>query len=267
MTSDLFQRNIAARLADGHRLSGEDGIGRVEDPVWLGRLAHRARLTKSGDTVTFHAGRESWPDACAADCGFCAISRGDEPAPTAGWDARFHRLDVNGDDWSRAHRAAHSRGHRTVAYVVYDGDAERLVERLMLLRELQDETAGFDVVVPLPRDTVVAVDALRAFALCRLVVDNVDHVQCLWDDHGLDVAQLSVNFGVDDLDGDVTDYRATHDAVDRRSVRLTADELAELIQDAGFTPVERDADRGVLREYEPPVPAAIRRAEPQKVWA
>lgn len=216
MTNEL-QRAIEASLADGHRLSGEDGIGRVEDLAWLGRLAHRARVAASGEKVTFQLGGDSSPQTCAT--------------------------------------------------VAYDGDTESLLRRLLLLRGRQDEGAGLLVVAPVPQGPVVAVDALRAFALCRLVMDNVEHVRCRWDDHGLDVAQLSLNFGADDLTGGVTGYRLTHDAPEPSTKPLEPEELAELIQDAGFTPIQRDADGGVVREFEPPLPAAIRRAEPQKVWA
>lgn len=95
-------------------------------------------------------------------------------------------------------------------------------------------------------------EVLRRFAVTRLGIIGPRHVTCSTADHTTALAQLALNFGVDDL-------VAPSDA-DR-------DELLTLIWDAGFRPVERDADDNVIREYDPPVPLAERRATPQQVWA
>lgn len=95
-------------------------------------------------------------------------------------------------------------------------------------------------------------EVLRRFAITRLGIIGPRHVTCSTADHTTALAQLALNFGVDDI-------VAPPDA-DR-------DEILNLIWDAGFRPVERDADDKVVREYDPPVPLAERRATPQKVWA
>lgn len=95
-------------------------------------------------------------------------------------------------------------------------------------------------------------EVLRRFAVTRLGIIGPRHVSCSTADHTPALAQLALNFGVDDL-------VAPPDA-DR-------DEIVHLIWDAGFRPVERDADDNVVREYDPPVPLAERRATPQQVWA
>lgn len=95
-------------------------------------------------------------------------------------------------------------------------------------------------------------EVLRRFAVARLAIIGPRHVTCSTVDHSTALAQLALNFGVDDL-------VAPADA-DR-------DEILHLIWDAGFRPVERDADGDVVREYDPPVPLAERRATPQQVWA
>lgn len=95
-------------------------------------------------------------------------------------------------------------------------------------------------------------EVLRRFAVTRLAIIGPRHVSCSTADHSAALAQLALNFGVDDL-------VAPPDA-DR-------DEILHLIWDAGFRPVERDADDNVLQEYDPPVPLAERRATPQQVWA
>lgn len=95
-------------------------------------------------------------------------------------------------------------------------------------------------------------EVLRRFAVARLGIIGPRHVTCSTADHTAALAQLALNFGVDDL-------VAPPDA-DR-------DEILHLIWDAGFRPVERDATGNVVREYDPPVPLAERRATPQQVWA
>jgi aminodeoxyfutalosine synthase len=158
------------------------------------------------------------------------------------------------------------------------------VDHVLRLRELQDETGGFVVFIPLryqhdadgdPRNrlqsqTTMAspAESLKTFAVSRLLFDNVPHVKCFWVMHGLSVAQLSLSFGVDDLDGSVVEYKITHDA-DHYGTPNTMhrEDLLELIRDAGFRPVERNTRYQVVQEYDPPIPLAQRRAEPQDVWA
>jgi aminodeoxyfutalosine synthase len=204
------------------------------------------------------------------------------------WEVRQRIVDhdTHWEDWSRIHRLAHAKGLRTPSTMLYGHIEEprHRVDHVLRLRELQDETGGFVVFIPLryqhdadgdPRNrlqsqTTMAAPAesLKTFAVSRLLFDNVPHVKCFWVMHGLSVAQLSLSFGVDDLDGSVVEYKITHDA-DRYGTPSTMHrgDLLELIWDAGFRPVERNTRYEVVREYEPPVPLAARRAEPQQVWA
>ena len=151
---------------------------------------------------------------------------------------------------------------------------------MLRLRELQDETGGFSVFIPLryqhdangdPRNRLQArttmaspAESLKTFAVSRLLLDNVPHVKCFWVMHGLSLAQLSLNFGADDLDGSVVEYKITHDA-DRYGTPATMhrDDLLELIWDAGFQPVERNTQYGIVREYDQPMSLAERRSQPQ----
>jgi aminodeoxyfutalosine synthase len=84
----------------------------------------------------------------------------------------------------------------------------------------------------------------------------------------LSTSQLALNFGADDMDGSVVEYKITHDADHYGTPdKLTRDDLLELIRDAGFQPVERNTRYEVLREYDAPVALAQRRAEPQAIWS
>lgn len=104
----------------------------------------------------------------------------------------------------------------------------------------------------LPEPAPSPAESLRAFALARLLLDEAVHVVASLPTHGAPLAQLALNFGADDL-------VCPADA-DREDV-------VHLIWDAGLRPVERDGEYGVVREYDPPVPLAERRADPQRIWA
>jgi aminodeoxyfutalosine synthase len=196
------------------------------------------------------------------------------------WDVRKQIVDhkTHWEDWSRIHRLAHAKGLRTPATMLYGHIEEprHRVDHVLRLRELQDETGGFVAFIPLrfhndnnrlshlPMATPA--EALTTFAVSRLLFDNVDHVKCFWVMHGLSTAQLTLNFGADDLDGSVVEYKITHDADGYGTPdKLTRDDLLELIRDAGFRPVERNTRYEVLREYEGPDHS--RRDQPQPVWA
>lgn len=258
-----FRRDIEAKLGEGTRLTRADGVRLfdAEDLVWLGRMAHGARSACHPDRVTFVHGDES---TCPQRCAFCTESDGR-------WIAGTH---VASDDAWEAWSTTHGDGRLAVAAVpVHHGESTTdRVDRLLRLRDLQDDGGGFIAVAPLrvehpdgPGSMAQAAEALRAFAVARLMIDNVDHVQSHWPSHGLDVAGLSLNFGACDLSGSLTRYRTTHDT-DLVDGELAQEDVVELIQDAGFTPVHRDDVFGQVCEFDPPVPAAVRRAEPQKVW-
>ncbi|MDQ1713479.1 MAG: aminodeoxyfutalosine synthase [Frankiaceae bacterium] len=204
------------------------------------------------------------------------------------WEVRKEIVDhdTHWEDWSRIHRIAHGKGLRTPATMLYGHIEEprHRVDHVLRLRELQDETGGFVVFIPLryqhdrdhdPRNrlqdrTTMAsgAEALRTFAVSRLLFDNVPHVKNFWVMHGLTTAALSLSFGADDLDGSVVEYKITHDA-DRFGTpdKMTREDLLTVIRDAGFTPVERNTRYEVIRTFDGPVPLRERRAEPQPIWA
>ncbi|MGI5211471.1 aminofutalosine synthase MqnE [Plantactinospora sp. CA-290183] len=192
-------------------------------------------------------------------------------------EVRRHLVGADGGwaDWSGIHRLAHGRGLRTPATMRYGHVEEprHRVDHLLRLRELQDDTGGFDVFVPLRHRPdsggapVAPVESLKNFAVSRLLLDNVPHLRALRGTYG-PVAQLALNFGVDDLaETAVEDPPAERGAPEPAPVATRREELVELIWDAGFRPVERDARYAVVREYDAPPSLAQRRAEPQRVWA
>jgi aminodeoxyfutalosine synthase len=200
------------------------------------------------------------------------------------WEIRSKIVDhdTHWEDWSRIHRLAHSKGLKTPCTMLYGHIEEprHRVDHVLRLRELQDETGGFQVFIPLrfqhdPGDArnrlqnqpmATPAESLRTFAVSRLLFDNVPHVKCFWVMHGLSVGQMSLNFGVDDLDGSVVEYKITHDADHYGTPNtMTRESLLDLIRDAGFTPVERNTRYEVVKSYDGPEPG--RRDVPQPVWS
>ncbi|KWX02812.1 Uncharacterized protein LI90_3859 [Carbonactinospora thermoautotrophica] len=196
------------------------------------------------------------------------------------WEVRSKIVDhaTHWEDWSRIHRIAHAKGLRTPCTMLYGHIEEprHRVDHVLRLRSLQDETGGFVVFIPLrfhndnnrlshvPMAT--GAEVLKTFAVSRLLFDNIDHVKCFWVMHGLTTAQLALNYGADDLDGSVVEYKITHDADGFGTPdKLTREDLLELIRDAGFRPVERNTRYEVIREYDGPDPA--KRDVPQPIWS
>lgn len=159
---------------------------------------------------------------------------------------------ISGARWLDIIETAHRLGLRSNATMLY-GHVESLedrVEHLRLLRDLQDRTGGFQAFIPLafqPLHSDLATgapttgfDDLKTLAAGRLYLDNFDHVKAYWVMLGEKIAQVSLHFGVDDLDGTVVEEKIAHDAGAASREALTREELMGLIREAGKVPVERD---------------------------
>jgi len=169
---------------------------------------------------------------------------------------------ASGEQWLEVMRIAHELGLKSNATMLY-GHVETVEERidhLIKLRELQDETGGFQSFIPLPFHPdntelagvkrTTAFDDIKTFTISRLMLDNFDHVKAFWIMLGLKLAQLSLDFGVDDLDGTVVEEKITHSAGAQTEESIEKEELIRLIKDAGRTPVERDTLYNTIRIYE-----------------
>src|SRR4249919_513578 len=156
------------------------------------------------------------------------------------------------DRYLEIHRTAHRLGMRTNVTMLYghiETNEER-VDHMLRARALQDDTRGFQAFIPLafhpdnnqmrklPAPT--AIDTLRVHAVARLLLDNVPHVKAFWIATGVDVAQTSLWFGVDDLDGTVQGERIYHMAGSTTPEAMTTKQIERLILAAGREALERD---------------------------
>jgi len=159
---------------------------------------------------------------------------------------------ISGARWLEVTEKVHAAGLRSNATMLFghlEGYADR-VEHLQLLRELQDKTGGFQTFIPLafqPDNTRVpgargvgGVDALKTLAISRLYLDNFRHIKAYWVMLGLKIAQTSLCFGVNDLDGTVVEEKIGHDAGAASPQALGREQIVALIRKAGRHPVERD---------------------------
>ena len=159
---------------------------------------------------------------------------------------------ITGEEWLDIARMVHQAGVRSNATMLYghvETDEER-VDHLLRLRELQDETGGFQVLIPLafhPQNTALAHlpettgdQDLRNISVPRLMLDNFDHVKAYWIQIGPRLAQLALSFGADDVDGTIIEETITHAAGASTAQGMTHVEMVRLIRATGREPVERD---------------------------
>ncbi|MCO5935058.1 aminofutalosine synthase MqnE [Mucilaginibacter sp. RB4R14] len=168
-----------------------------------------------------------------------------------------------GDQWLAIHEEWHKLGMRSNATMLY-GHIEKFyhrVDHMEQLRQLQDKTSGFQTFIPLkfrnqdnqmsnvPESTVV--EDLRNYAIARIYLDNFDHIKAYWAMISRTTAQLSLNFGVDDIDGTLDDTTKIYSmaGAEEQKPAMSTEELVELIKNAGRYPIERDTLYNLVTDY------------------
>lgn len=179
------------------------------------------------------------------------------------------RDKVDAKGWLEVHRVAHSLGLRTNCTMLY-GTVETAAERvdhLIRLRDLQAETGGFQVFVPLafhndgnrmqnlPAPT--GVEDLRVIAVSRLMLHNIPHIKAYWVMLGIKTAQTAQLFGADDFDGTVTEEKIYHMAGSHSPQSLSIEDIKHVIRKAGREPVERNTVYQLVRRHGEPAAAAL----------
>jgi aminodeoxyfutalosine synthase len=178
---------------------------------------------------------------------------------------------VNADGWLNIHRNAHLLGMHSNATMLY-GHIENYrhrIDHMERLRKLQDETGGFNTFIPLKfrnkgndmshiaESTVV--EDMKLYAVGRIYLDNFPHVKAYWPMLGRQSAQLSLSFGVNDLDGTIDDSTKIYSMAgsEEQHPSLTTTELVALIKQAKREPVERDTLYREIRNYKDIDPASM----------
>lgn len=161
----------------------------------------------------------------------------------------------NADEWAEVHRIWHEMGENSTCTMLYGHieEARHRVDHLRRLRELQDETGGFTGFIPfafepdgarpvlkgIPHAT--AYEELRNLAISRIYLDNIPHITAYWISLGLPLAQLSLNYGVDDLHGTIIEEKIFHMAGAKTPQQQTVDALEKAIREAGRDAMQRNS--------------------------
>ena len=170
---------------------------------------------------------------------------------------------ATGDQWLHIHRTAHNLGMHSNATLLY-GHIEKATHRIdhmERLRQLQDETKGFNTFIPLkfrnkdndmhdvPESTMA--NDLKMYAISRLYLDNFPHVKAYWPMLGREIAQLSLSYGVNDIDGTIDDTTKIYSMAgsEEHTPVMTTEELVRLIKQAHRKPVERGTLYNVIQDY------------------
>jgi aminodeoxyfutalosine synthase len=168
-----------------------------------------------------------------------------------------------GDQWLDIHEEWHKLGMRSNATMLY-GHIERFehrVDHMERLRQLQDRTGGFQTFIPLKFRNqhnqmsnvpeVSVIEDLRNYAIARIYLDNFDHIKAYWAMISRQTAQLSLNFGVDDIDGTLDDTTKIYSmaGAEEQIPAMSTQDLVELIKQVKRKPIERDTLYNVVTDY------------------
>ena len=170
---------------------------------------------------------------------------------------------ATGDQWLHIHRTAHNLGMHSNATLLYGHieKPEHRIDHMERLRQLQDETKGFNTFIPLkfrnkdndmhdvPESTMA--NDLKMYAISRLYLDNFPHVKAYWPMLGREIAQLTLSYGVNDIDGTIDDTTKIYSMAgsEEQNPVMTTEELVRLIKQAHRKPVERGTLYNVIQDY------------------
>lgn len=165
--------------------------------------------------------------------------------------------------WLRIHEILHELGKRSNATMLYghiESYAHR-VDHMERLRLLQDKTGGFQTFIPLKfrnqnndmshLEETSSIEDLKNYAIARIYMDNFDHIKAYWPMIGRTTAQLSMAYGVNDMDGTIDDTTKIYSMAgsEEQSPSLSTQQLVEMIKAVGRHPIERDTVYNVIEDY------------------
>jgi aminodeoxyfutalosine synthase len=171
--------------------------------------------------------------------------------------------------WLEIHGIAHKLGIKSNATMLtgISETQENKVDHMLLLRDQQDKSGGFQCFIPLKcyyEGTNIRAEVeepsptelLKDVAISRIVLDNFPHIKAYWIQLGVPLAQLALSFGADDMDGTIGEEKITHAAGAKSPLQLAQDKMEQLITTAGYEAVERDTVYNI-RQVSPLPPAEL----------
>jgi aminodeoxyfutalosine synthase len=168
---------------------------------------------------------------------------------------------VTSDQWIEIHKKWHERGKKSNVTMLFGHveNREHRIDHMMRIRELQDQTGGFNCFIPLVYQTennylkiekpITADEVLRTMAISRLVLDNVPNLKAYWVTSTVNLALVAQEFGANDLDGTIQKESINSAAGAASANGVELEDFVGLIKDSGFTPVERDSVYNEIKEW------------------
>ena len=168
---------------------------------------------------------------------------------------------VSSEQWLDIHRKWHERGRQSNATMLFGHVETRAhrIDHMLRLRELQDETGGFNAFIPLVyqrennflrvEEFPTAQEILKTYAIARILLDNIPHIKAYWATSTIGLALLAQEFGADDLDGTIQKESIQSAAGAASAHGMELEEFVSLIRNSGFIPVERDSLYHELKVY------------------
>jgi len=175
--------------------------------------------------------------------------------------AKICKGKVSSENWLKIHKMWHNKGKQSNATMLFGHieSRENRIDHMLRIRDLQDETGGFNAFIPLVyqrennylKDVkfLGSVEILKTIAISRLVLDNVPHIKAYWATSTLNLAMIAQEFGADDLDGTIEKESIQSAAGANSANGVTLKTFCDLIKTSGFTPVERDSLYNELKIY------------------
>ena len=175
--------------------------------------------------------------------------------------AKICKGKVSSENWLKIHKMWHDKGRQSNATMLFGHieSRENRIDHMLRIRDLQDETGGFNAFIPLVyqrennylKDVkcLGSAEILKTMAISRLVLDNVPHIKAYWATSTLNLAMIAQEFGADDLDGTIEKESIQSAAGANSANGVTLKTFCDLIKTSGFTPVERDSLYNELKIY------------------
>lgn len=168
---------------------------------------------------------------------------------------------VSSKEWLEIHKKWHKRGKKSNVTMLFGHveNRENRIDHMLRVRELQDETGGFNCFIPLVyqmennylniKEAITANEILRTFAISRIVLDNIPNLKAYWVTSTINLALVAQEFGANDLDGTIERESINSAAGADSANGIDLNEFVSLIKDSGFIPVERDSLYNELKIY------------------
>ena len=168
---------------------------------------------------------------------------------------------VSSENWLKIHSLWHKRGKQSNATMLFGHieNRENRIDHILRLRNLQDETNGFNAFIPLVyqkennylkvKNFLTGQEFLKTISISRLMLDNIPHIKAYWVTSTINLALLAQEFGADDLDGTIQKESINSIAGAKSANGIKLDEFTSLIKNTGFKPIERDSLYNEIREW------------------